>query len=158
MSKGKMTIGKMRWLIFLLGKLKIPMIGYLNPKLMVLNDEMVDVRIKLRRRSKNHLKSMYFGSLAVGADLAAGIHAFYFAENMGKKVNFAFKSMEGQFLKRAETDIHFRMNDGLRVKNIIEEAYSTQERINKMVHVDAVDLNNEIVAQFKMEISVRVKQ
>jgi len=152
-----MTLSKMKWLIFLLGKVKIPMIGYLRPKLMILNDNKVVVRIALSRRSKNHLKSMYFGSLAVGADLAAGIHAFYFAENLGKKVNFAFKSMEGQFLKRAESDIWFHMNDGQLVKDIIEEAFETQERINKMVQVDAIDKNDEIVAQFKMEISVRVR-
>lgn len=157
MSKDKMTLSKMKWLIFLLGKVKIPMIGYLRPKLMILNDNKVVVRIALSRRSKNHLKSMYFGSLAVGADLAAGIHAFYFAENLGKKVNFAFKSMEGQFLKRAESDIWFHMNDGQLVKDIIEEAFETQERINKMVQVDAIDKNDEIVAQFKMEISVRVR-
>lgn len=152
-----MTLSKMKWLIFLLGKVKIPMIGYLRPKLMILNDDKVVVRIALSRRSKNHLKSMYFGSLAVGADLAAGIHAFYFAENLGKKVNFAFKSMEGQFLKRAESDIWFHMNDGQLVKDIIQEAFETQERINKIVHVDAIDKNDEIVAQFKMEISIRVK-
>ena len=63
-----------------MGKLKIPVIGYVAPKLLELDDNTVKVKIRLRRRTKNHLNSMYFGVLAVGADLAAGAHAFYYAK------------------------------------------------------------------------------
>lgn len=151
------SIGKMRWLIYLLGKLKIPLIGFLKPKLLVLDDENVIVKIKLSRRSKNHLNSMYFGALSVGADLAAGIHAFYFSKKINKNVSFAFKSVEGQFLKRADSDAFFKMSDGKVVEQIVNEAFESQTRINKFVNVQVLNSQKEIVALFKMEISVRVK-
>jgi acyl-coenzyme A thioesterase PaaI-like protein len=152
-----MTIGKMRWMIFLLGLLKIPLIGYLRPKLILLNDESAHVRIRFRRRSKNHLNSMYFGALAVGADVAGGIHAFYFAGKWNKKVSFAFKSMQAEFLKRAESDTVFECNAGREIERIVLESFQTQERINHKVRVDAKNTAGELVAVFDMEISVKVK-
>ena len=100
---------------------------------------------------------MYFGALAVGADVAGGIHAFYFAELSDKKVSFAFKGMNASFLKRAETAIEFRSNEGVLVKNAIEESANTGERLNQLVHVKAFDANDEVVATFQMIVSVKVK-
>ena len=94
----------------MLGLVKIPIIGFVKPKLIELNDEKARVKIRLRRRTKNHLNSMYFGALAVGADVAAGLHAFYFAGKMGKKVSFAFKGMSVEFLMRAESSVVFSSN------------------------------------------------
>ena len=76
----EVSIRKMKWLLFLLGRVKIPLIGYTNPKLLSIDAQSVRVRIKLRRRTKNHLNSMYFGALAVGADIAGGIQVFYFSK------------------------------------------------------------------------------
>ncbi len=155
-SKKTVTLSQMRWLMFLLANFKIPIMGYLRPKLMVLNEESVQVRIKLRRRSKNHLNSMYFGALAVGADVAGGIHAFYFAKKHDKKVSFAFKSMNVSFLKRAETDVLFVCDEGAKIEECILESLKTQTRINQNVSVRALNSQQEEVAVFTMEISVKV--
>ena len=130
--------------------------GFLRPKLLIMNEETVQVKIKLRRRSKNHLKSMYFGALAVGADVAGGIHAFYFAEKHNKKVSFAFKSMNATFLKRAETDVLFVCDEGAMIEEVILESFKTQTRINQNVTVRALNTMQEEVAIFTMEISVKV--
>lgn len=140
-----------------MGMFKIPMIAFTRPKLMLLDDNSSQVRIKLRRRTKNHLKSMYFGSLAVGADIAAGLHAFYFAEESGVKVSFAFKAVKAEFLKRATSDVYFNSDEGQKVKKVFDEALSTKERINKWIKVEAKNTAGEIVAIFDMEISVKVK-
>lgn len=139
-STKTVTIKQMSWLLYLLSHVKIPVMGYLRPKLLVMNDEMVQVRIKLRRRSKNHLNSMYFGALAVGADVAGGIHAFYFAKKHDKKVSFAFKSMHATFLKRAETDVLFVCEEGAKIEEIILESLKTQTRINHNVTVRALNM------------------
>lgn len=155
-STKTVTIKQMSWLLYLLSHVKIPVMGYLRPKLLVMNDEMVQVRIKLRRRSKNHLNSMYFGALAVGADVAGGIHAFYFAKKHDKKVSFAFKSMHATFLKRAETDVLFVCEEGAKIEEIILESLKTQTRINHNVTVRALNMQQEEVSVFTMEISVKV--
>ena len=61
------SLNKIRWMLRLLGWIKIPLIGYVRPRLVNLDDNVAVVKIKLRRRTRNHLHSMYFGALAIGA-------------------------------------------------------------------------------------------
>jgi len=140
-----------------MGFFKIPLIGYVKPKLLMIDEEKIQVRIKLRRRTKNHLNSMYFGALSVGADIAGGIHVFYFAELSKHKVSFSFKSMKAEFLKRAESHVIFQSMDGKLVKEAIEKSKISGERVNQMINVSAIDSNAEIVASFEMTVSVKVK-
>ena len=153
----KPTLGRMKWLLFLLSHFKIPMIGFVRPKLLFIDDDQVKVRIKLRRRTKNHLNSMYFGSLAVGADIAGGIHTFYHAGTIpNKRMSFAFKSMNTEFLKRAETDIIFECKEGNKIRQAIIDSSESSERKNLQVLVTATNLNGEIVATFDMGVSVKM--
>ena len=150
-------VKKIKWQLYLLGKFKIPMIGYTGLKLISINDSTTEVKIKLKRRTKNHLNSMYFGALAIGADVAGGLHAFYFANKYGKTVSFAFKGMECEFLKRAESDCIFVSNDGEKVENAIKESIATGERINETTHIDVYNSQQEIVATFSLIVSVKCK-
>ena len=150
------SIKKMRWLLFLLGFMKIPMIRYTKPKLLAIDDNTVRVKIKLRRRTKNHLSSMYFGALSVGADIAGGIQVFYFSKKMDRKVSFAFKGMNAQFLKRAESDIVFESNEGQKIQKAMEKSLIEGARINDSIMVEAKNDSGEIVATFEMIVSVRV--
>lgn len=151
----KQLFKKMKWNLFLLGKLKIPMLAYTGVRLIELNDTDVKVSIKLKRRTKNHLNSMYFGALAVGADVAGGIHAFYYAEKLNKKISFAFKGMNAQFIKRATTDCTFVSKDGKKVEDAVLLSIKTQERVNETTKVYAYDTANELVAEFDMVVSVK---
>ena len=150
------SIKKMRWLLFLLGFMKIPIIRYTKPKLLAIDDTTVRVKIKLRRRTKNHLSSMYFGALSVGADIAGGIQVFYFSKKMDRKVSFAFKGMNAQFLKRAESDIVFESNEGQKIQKAMEKSLIEGSRINDSIMVEAKNDSGEIVATFEMIVSVRV--
>lgn len=151
------NLKKYAMMLRLMGIFKIPMIGYVRPRLVEINDNDVIVKIKLRRRTKNHLKSMYFGVLAVGADVTAGLHAFYFCDELNVRPSFAFKAMKSEFVKRAETDVVFSCNEGALVREQVLRAIQTNERQNHWVKVTARDLNGEIVALFEMEISVKIK-
>lgn len=147
----------MRWKLFLLSIVKIPMIGFVKPRLLKIDENQVKMKIRLRRRTKNHLNSMYFGVLAVGADVAAGIHAFYFSEKMGRKVSFAFKGMNAEFLMRAESDVIFQSDEGQLVKAAMEKSRDEEVRVNQPIKVKALNNSGEEVAIFEMVVSVRVK-
>jgi acyl-coenzyme A thioesterase PaaI-like protein len=150
-------LSRLQWMLRLMGWFKIPMIGFVKPKLVFIDNETVKVKIRLRRRTRNHLNSMYFGALSVGADIAAGIYAFYFAEQMKTKVSFAFKSMQAEFLKRAESDIVFVCSEGKLIREAMEKSRSSAERVNQAVEVLAYNDQNEVVATFVMTVSVKVK-
>ena len=152
----EVTLKSMQWKMFLLGFFKIPILHYVRPRLIEINDEKVVLKVSLRRRTKNHLNSMYFGALAVGADIAGGLQAFYFAERYGKKISFAFKSSTAQFLKRAETDTFFESNQGAVIVAALKKSIETGERVNDIVTVIAKNTQGEIVATFEMGISLKV--
>jgi acyl-coenzyme A thioesterase PaaI-like protein len=156
MQVNSSELRKMRFKLFLLGFIKIPLIWFVRPKLISISEEEVEILIKLRRRSKNHLNSMYFGALAIGADLAGGIQAFYFADKHNIKISFAFKGLQADFLKRAETDVTFRCTEGNKIKETVEKSIQQKERINQEIQVIAYDTKQEIVATFELILSLKV--
>lgn len=141
------------------GYFKVPMIGYLKPRLINLTEQELVIKLPLTRRNKNHLNCMYFGALAVGADLAGGLYGFYHAKQANLKISLAFKSFQAQFLKRAESDVYFVCTMGDIVKDMISESKKTGQRINKPLLISAYTnylQKSEEVANFVLELSLKV--
>jgi len=137
---------------------QVAMLGYLKPKIIRLDSERIIIRLPLRRRSRNHLNSMYFGALAAGADLAGGLHGFYQADLLNTKISLVFKSFKAQFLRRPESDVYFECNEGDKVKAMIEESKRTHERINQVITINAYTdypVFAEKVAEFMLELSIK---
>ncbi len=156
-NEGKKALKKLKWQLFLLGKFKIPLIGYTGVRLIELNDETVKTTVKLKRRTKNHLNSMYFGALAIGADVTGGIHAFYYANKHQQKVSFAFKGMKSEFIMRAESNCTFVCKDGKKVEAAILKSKTTGDRVNETTLVNVYNQQQELVATFELIVSVKCK-
>lgn len=138
----------------------MPMIAWLRPKVIELSDTRVEIAVPLNRRSKNHLKSMYFGALAAGADLAAGITAVNEMRKTGKKFSFAFKNLNANFLKRAEAQTHFICESPGEVAELVKTAISSKKRESLDISVKAFTpslLEDEPVADFRLCLSLKVK-
>lgn len=153
-------IKKARRMMWLFSVFKVPMIGYVKPKLISIDAEKAVFKIKLRRRTRNHLKSMYFGSLAIGADLAGGFHAFYLSDRMNKKIALVFKNFEAEFIKRPDSDVYFVSESGNLVQEMIDQTIATKERVTQSISVDAYTnyfTNPEKVAEFKLGLSLKDK-
>jgi acyl-coenzyme A thioesterase PaaI-like protein len=139
---------------------KVPLLWLCHPKILTMNEEMVELKIPLKRRTKNHLNSMYFGALAIGADVAGGFLAFMKAENQGVKISLAFKGFNAQFLKRPEADVHFKCLDGHIIDQMLEQTIASGERVNQNVRITATCPSlsgDEPVAQFDLTLSLKVK-
>lgn len=147
---------KIKLKLLLLGWFRIPMIGFVRPRLISLSEESVELKIPLTRRTKNHLNSMYFGALCVGADLAAGLHVLYFSEKQGCKVSFAFKEVQGNFVQRAESSVRFRSESGVRINELLTVARQTKQRQSESVRVSCLNELGETVAEFTLVASVKV--
>lgn len=142
----------------LFGFFKVPFIWLARPKILQLDAERVEVKIPLKRRTKNHLNSMYFGVLAVGADVAGGFMAMSKAEQCGQRVSLAFKAVDGQFLKRPEADVHFVCEDGKLIDEMLEKTFLTGERVNQAVKITAICPSlhgNEPMAEFLLTLSLK---
>lgn len=150
---------RFKFFLWVFGRFKVPLIGYLKPRLIRLTAEEIAIQLKLNRRSKNHLNSMYFGALAVGADLAGGLHGYYHAKQAKLDISLAFKSFQAQFLRRPETDVYFVCSMGKDVEQMIVESKQSGKRINKLLDVIAYTHYPEKpqeVARFTLELSLKV--
>lgn len=147
-------------MISLFGLFKVPMIFWVGPKVIRLNDDECRVEIKLNRRTKNHLNSMYFGVLSTGADIAGGLIAMKCIEESGKKVALSFKDFHADFLKRAEGDTIFVNTQGREIKKFVEEVVRTGERMNMPLEIVAYTPKysaTEPVAKFVLTLSLKAK-
>jgi acyl-coenzyme A thioesterase PaaI-like protein len=141
------------------GIFKIPMIGFLSPRILELNNQRTEIVIPLSRRSKNHLNSMYFGALSVGADCAGGMIAMKLIRESGHKISLVFKDFHADFLKRPESDVHFICEQGKEIQALVQKTIQTKERENLAVHIDAVcpKTSKEPVAKFILTLSLKAK-
>lgn len=142
------------------GFLKVPLLLYVSPTIQEVSDERCIVKIALNRRTKNHLGSMYFGALSIGADCAGGLMAMRFIHQSKQNISLIFKDFEAHFLKRPEGNVHFTCEDGLLIQDLVQRAIHSSERVHLPVHVVATvpsHLGEEPVAQFKLTLSLKKK-
>ena len=153
----KPTLKYMKWKLFLLGLFKIPLVRYIRPRLLHIDDDHISIQIKLRKRTKNHLNSMYFGALSVGADITGGFLALPAIKKSNRKIALIFKDFNANFLKRAESDVHFVCEDGKAVKKLVEKAIKTQERENFKLKISAScpKISEDIIAKFELTLSLK---
>ncbi len=146
-------------LIQLFGITKVPMIWYCRPKVIEHTDEKIEIKIPLKRKTKNHLGSMYFGVLAVGADITGGFLAMEPIQESGRKINLIFKDFKADFLKRPEGDVHFTCNDGLAVKELVDRVSKSSDRHNFKLSIEATvpSISSEVVAKFELTLSLKDK-
>jgi len=151
---------KSQRMLWMFGLFKIPLIGFVRPRLLEITEARMVMKIPLRRRTRNHLGSMYFGALAIGADLAGAFQAFHVAEEANRRLSIAFKNFEADFIKRPETDVFFIAEDGLLIKEMVAESVKTKERVTKNINIKAVTgypEQTEVVAEFVLGLSVKDK-
>lgn len=145
----------------LLGLFKIPVIFYVGAQVFEVNEKRCVISIPLNRRTRNHYRSMYFGVLAVGADLGCGYLAQYINETQAQgKIALLFKDFKADFLKRPEGDVHFVCDEGEKIQAAIGEAISTKTRQNLPVRVYAVvpkQSPTEPIAEFRLTLSLKVR-
>lgn len=143
----------LRWF----GLTKIPLLFYVGVSVTEISPERMVVRIPLRRRTKNHLGSMYFGALCAGADCAAGAFAMHLIKQQPKHISLVFKDFSAEFLKRAEGDVFFTCEQGREIAELVAQAAASGERVERQLDVIATvpSLSDEPVARFKLTISLK---
>src|SRR5512135_2937308 len=143
----------LRWF----GFTRIPLLFYVGVSVVEVSPERMVVRIPLRRRTRNHLGSMDFGALCVGADCAAGALAMYLIRQQPERVSLVFKDFSAEFLKRAEGDVAFCCSQGKEISDLVAQAAASSERVERQVEVIATvpTEGDEPVATFKLTLSLK---
>jgi hypothetical protein len=137
---------------------KIPLIFFLGPKIIKLNDETCEAVIPLTYRSRNHLHSQYFGALAVGADLCIGLIATHHIKKSHKKISLVFKDFTADFKKLAKADVHFHCLEGGKIETLVDKVIATGTRQNATIRGFATTpkvSGDEIIMNFSLTLSLK---
>ena len=144
----------LRWF----GYTRIPLLWYVGARLLEQTENRTVVRIPLRRNTRNHLGSMYFGALAIGADVTGAWVAFDRLRRGGPRLSIVFKDMQAEFLRRPDGHVHFICEDGLEVNAALDRALADRTRINVPVTVRAYVPTHSVtdpVAVFRLTLSAK---
>jgi acyl-coenzyme A thioesterase PaaI-like protein len=138
---------------------KIPMLFFTRPAVVEMSEERMVIKIALRRRTKNHLGSMYFGALCAGADCAAGLYAMNLIQKQPERISLIFKDMKAEFLRRAEGDVYFTCRQGRDVSDLVTAAAHSDERCEIPVYIEALvpGQGEDPVAKFILTLSLKKK-
>ncbi len=141
-------------------KEKIPMLYYVEPSVVKISEKEVHVKIPFKDKNKNHLGSMYFGVMCVGADASGGVLAMKLIEDSGRNISLIFKDLKAEFFKRTEGDAIFVCKQGDEIKELIKKTIETGERQNMPLHVDVFvpSQQEDPVAHFVLTLSLKLKE
>lgn len=149
---------KLTAFVNLYGLLKIPLVLFVNPRVVESSENRFVIKIPLSYRTKNHLNSMYFGALGIGAELSIAAAAVVAISESKQKIDFIFKDFSGQYLKRADGDVHFVCDEVATVRSLIEEAKTNPDRLERKLKGYAIvpkSSDTEPVMTYELTLSVR---
>ena len=144
--------------LWLFGLTKVRMILFCRPRIIDITEQKVVLYIPLNRQTRNHVKSMYIGTMTVGADLVTGLTAMLSIRKSKRKIVLIFKDLNATFLKRAEGDTFFTCNSVKEIESAVREVIASNDRVNINVPVAATvpdKFGEEAVAEFTITLSMK---
>lgn len=148
---------KLTALINAYSAIQIPLLAFITPRVTVNEPSKTAVRVRLDRRTRNHLGVMYFGALAMGAELSIALRAITAISESGQKIDFIFKDFKADFLKRADGHVEFVCDEAGAVAELIAKAAESSERLEKTFkgYARVPKNGDEPVMEYALTLSVR---
>lgn len=115
------------------------------------------VRIRYGWFSMNPFKSIYFAVEAMAAEMCSGMLAFGQVYHRVPKVSMLVVQMEISFIKKATGVILFSCEDGIKIRNAINESIQSGEGKTLVCKSVGKNTNHEVVAEFNITWSFKAK-
>lgn len=148
---------KLTFFINMYGLMKIPLVLFISPRVVESTAQKFVLKVPLSKRVKNHLNSMYFGALAIGAELSIAAAAVVAITESKKKIDFVFKDFKADFLKRGDGDVYFVFEDVESVVQLIQDSIDSPDRLEKKLsgYAYVPGKSQEPVMTYELTLSVR---
>ena len=147
---------KFKFKLFMLKELPSAFFSGIN--VTEITEEKAVVRIPFKFLTKNPFKSMYFASQAMAAELATGILALSQISGRKPSVSMLVFDMNAHFSKKARTAVKFTCNDGIAIKNAVEETIKTGEGVTVEAKSTGKDAEGDIVSEFTFVWTFKAKE
>lgn len=136
---------------------KLPIMWFSGAKVKDINEDHVIISIPYRWSTKNPFSSVYFAAQSGAAELSTGIAVLIPAEHFGN-MSMLITSFKAEFYKKAQTGLVFVCNDILEAWKAVEKANVLEDGVNITLISNAYNLENELIARFKVEWSIRKRR
>jgi hypothetical protein len=137
--------------------LKLPMAFLAGIKLKELSDNRAVFQMKYKYLNKNPFGSIYFACLSMAGELASGILAASIAYKSNPKLSMLVVGVKINFTKKAIGTILFECNQGKEILAAIQKSIITGEGQTIDVLTVAKNEQSDVVAEFLIQWSFKVK-
>ena len=93
--------------LWLFGLTKVRMINFISPRIIDIDDTKAVINVPLNIKTRNHVKSMYIGSMVVGVDLVVGFSAYLQTKKKNRKIVVSLKISKLTLLKERKATPFF---------------------------------------------------
>ena len=141
--------------LFLLSKL--PSAFFCGVRVRFADEKKCVTSVPFKWLSQNPFRSTYFACLSMAAEMSTGVLALAHIYKRQPQVSMLVSKVEGTFFKKAVGRTLFTCEDGLIIKQTIEDAIISTE--GKIVTARSYGRNKdgEVVAEFAITWSFKVK-
>lgn len=140
---------------FLLSKL--PSAFFSGVRVTDVDEKKCSVKVPFKWLTQNPFKSTYFASLSMAAEMSTGVLALAHIYKRQPSVSMLVSKVEGNFLKKATGITIFTCEEGLAIKQTIEDALISNEGKTITARSYGRNKDGEIVAEFAITWSFKVK-
>lgn len=141
--------------LFLLAKL--PSAFFAGVRLKSITDNACSSTIKHRWINQNPFGSIYFAVLAMSAELTTGTLVLQKIRNSKQPISMLVTQQNGTFLKKAKGKITFTCSDGEIIDHALQSTITSAEGQTFWMESVGKDEQNETVAIFNFEWSIKLK-
>ena len=137
---------------------KLPSAFFCGVRVVDADENKCAVKVPYKWFSQNPFKSTYFACLSMAAEMSTGLLGLMHVHKRQPAVSMLVVKIEGNFIKKATGITVFTCDDGLTIKQTIEDAVMSNE--GKVVTAKSYGCNaaGDIVAEFVITWSFKVKQ
>lgn len=146
-------IERLKFRFFLLYKLPIAFLAGL--RLVRIDDDSAEVRVKHKWINQNPFKSMYFAVQAMAAEISTGLLVFRRIEQSGKNISMLVTNQEAVFTKKATGWNYFKCEDGNSISDAINKAVETKEGQTVWLSTKGHDSQGDQVSVFRFQWSIK---
>ena len=137
--------------------MKIPSAFFAGVRIRTITEERCVVTVPYKWFSQNPFRSTYFACLSMAAEMSTGALAMIYIQGKQPPVSMLVVKTESAYFKKATGITTFTCEDGIALQQAVEKAVATGEAQSFTARSSGINAKGEVVAEFLITWSFKVK-
>lgn len=137
---------------------RLPSAYFAGVRVKAIEPEYCEVTVPFKWFSQNPFRSTYFACLSMAAEMSTGLLAMMQLHKIQPAVSMLVLKVHGNYHKKATGITTFRCEDGVALRDAVQKAIATGEGVSLETVSKGYNSNNELVADFSIVWTFKVKR